>query len=149
MLILIFLEKAPFCIVNLILKLQSPTKWKFVFTISRQDSIDILLFLSGCFWFTLYCKEHSFHSKHCLNDYQNVAPECVSFINTSTNKVWLKETSLSEFCFETTVYDYTFKDLYDTIYTISYYSGFYSSLKYKIWLNGGHFEFSSRGEEKS
>ena len=33
-----------------------------------------------------------------------------------------------------------FKDLYDKIYTIDYYSGFYSSLKDIIWANGDHFE---------
>ena len=34
------------------------------------------------------------------------------------------------------------------IYTIYYYSGFYSSLKDKNCANGGHFEFSSKDEEK-
>ena len=36
-----------------------------------------------------------------------------------------------------------FKDRYDQIYTIGYYSGFYSSLKDENWANGGHFEFWS------
>jgi hypothetical protein len=30
------------------------------------------------------------------------------------------------------------------IYTIGYYSGFYSSLRDEIWGNGGHFKFSSK-----
>ena len=34
-----------------------------------------------------------------------------------------------------------FKYLYDTIYTIGYYSCFYSSLRDQICANGGHFEF--------
>jgi hypothetical protein len=33
------------------------------------------------------------------------------------------------------------KDISDKNYTLGYYSGFYSSLKDKIWANGGHFEF--------
>jgi ABC-type lipoprotein release transport system permease subunit len=33
------------------------------------------------------------------------------------------------------------------IYTVGYYSGFYSSLRDKILANGGHFEFSSKDEE--
>jgi hypothetical protein len=40
------------------------------------------------------------------------------------------------------------KYLYDKIYTIGYYSGFYSSLRDKIWAYGGHFEFSSKDEEE-
>ena len=36
--------------------------------------------------------------------------------------------------------NHPFKDLYDTIITIGYYSGFYSSLKPTIWSNGGYFE---------
>ena len=32
---------------------------------------------------------------------------------------------------------YERKYLYDKIYTIGYYSGFYSSLRDKIWGNGG------------
>ena len=40
------------------------------------------------------------------------------------------------------------KYLYDKIYTIGYYSGFYSSLRDKLWGNGCHFEVSSKdGEE--
>ena len=41
-----------------------------------------------------------------------------------------------------------FKDYFVKIYTIGFYSGFYSSLKDKKWENGGHFEFSSKDEEK-
>ena len=41
---------------------------------------------------------------------------------------------------------YCFKYLYDKIYTISYYSGFYSSMRDKFWENGGHFEYSSKDE---
>ena len=40
-----------------------------------------------------------------------------------------------------------FKDIYGTIYTIGDYSGFYSSLKDKMWANGGHFEFLSKDKE--
>jgi hypothetical protein len=36
------------------------------------------------------------------------------------------------------------KYLYDKIFTIGYYSGFYSSLG----AYGGHFEFSSKDEEE-
>ena len=32
--------------------------------------------------------------------------------------------------------NHPFKALYDKIYTVGYYSGFYSSVKDKIWLNG-------------
>ena len=41
-----------------------------------------------------------------------------------------------------------FKDLYDKIYTIGYYSGFYSSLRDEIWANGGYFEFLSKDERE-
>ena len=44
--------------------------------------------------------------------------------------------------------NHPFKDLYVKIYTIGYYSGFYSSLKAKNWANGGHFECSTKDEEK-
>ena len=37
-----------------------------------------------------------------------------------------------------------FKYLYDTIYTIGYYSCFYSSLRDQICANGGHFEFCQK-----
>jgi hypothetical protein len=40
------------------------------------------------------------------------------------------------------------KFVYDIIYTISYYSGFYSSLRDKIGANGGHFEFFTKDEEQ-
>ena len=42
-----------------------------------------------------------------------------------------------------------FKDLFIKICTIGYYSGFYSSVKDKIWINGGHFEFSSKDDEEN
>ena len=37
-----------------------------------------------------------------------------------------------------------FKYLYDKIYTIGYYSGFYSTLRDKIWANGSHLNFCVR-----
>ena len=40
------------------------------------------------------------------------------------------------------------KFLYNNNYTICYYSGFYSSLRDKIWANGGNFRFSSNGGEE-
>jgi hypothetical protein len=43
-----------------------------------------------------------------------------------------------------TVKNHRFKYLYDKIYTICYYSGFYSSLRDKIRGNGGHIEFASK-----
>ena len=41
-----------------------------------------------------------------------------------------------------------FKDDFVKLYTIEGYSGLYSSLKDEKWANGGHFEFSSKDEEK-
>ena len=41
-----------------------------------------------------------------------------------------------------------FKYLNDTIYTIGYYPGFYSSLRDEIWAYGGHFEFLSKEEDE-
>ena len=40
------------------------------------------------------------------------------------------------------------KYLFDKIYTIGYYSGFYSSLWDRNWANGGHFGLSSKDEEQ-
>jgi hypothetical protein len=42
------------------------------------------------------------------------------------------------------IINHPFKDLYVKIHTIGYYSGFYSSLKDKNLVNGGHFESSSK-----
>ena len=39
--------------------------------------------------------------------------------------------------------NHLFKYLYDEIYTIGYYSGFYSSLRDKTWANCGNFGLSS------
>ena len=47
-----------------------------------------------------------------------------------------------------TIINHPFKDLYVKIYTIGYYSGFYSSLEDKNLANGGNFECSSKDEEK-
>ena len=44
--------------------------------------------------------------------------------------------------------NHPFKDIYDTNYTLGYYSGFYRSLKDRIWANGGNFEFLSKDEER-
>jgi hypothetical protein len=41
-----------------------------------------------------------------------------------------------------------FKDSYDKIYTIGYYSGFYCTLRNKFWAYGGSFKFSSKDEEE-
>ena len=41
-----------------------------------------------------------------------------------------------------------FKDFYDEIYTIGYYSGFYSSQRDEIWTYGGHFEFLTPDEDE-
>jgi hypothetical protein len=43
--------------------------------------------------------------------------------------------------------NYPFKDIYDTIQTNGYYSGFYSSPKDKNCANGCHFVFLSQNEE--
>ena len=43
--------------------------------------------------------------------------------------------------------DQRLKHLYDTIYTIGNYSGFYSSLRDIIGGNGGHFEFHQKMEK--
>ena len=48
------------------------------------------------------------------------------------------------FGFEITLYDNPFKDLYDKIYTIGYYSGFYTSQKDNIWANGDHYEICQK-----
>ena len=55
------------------------------------------------------------------------------------------------FCLEIPLSDkknHWFKHIYDKIYTIGYYLGFYISLRDKIWENGGHLEFYSKDEEK-
>ena len=44
--------------------------------------------------------------------------------------------------------NHPFQDIYVKIYTISYYSGFYSSLTDKNWANGGPLEFLLKDEEK-
>ena len=41
-----------------------------------------------------------------------------------------------------------FKYVYDKMYTIEYYPGFYSSLRDKIWAYGGHFEFLLKDEDE-
>ena len=46
------------------------------------------------------------------------------------------------------IHEDQFKDLYDKIYTIGYYSGFYSSLRDKIWVNGDHFGLLSNHKEQ-
>jgi hypothetical protein len=46
------------------------------------------------------------------------------------------------------IINHPFNDLYVKIYTIGYYSGFYSSLKETNWANGGHFALSSKDEEE-
>jgi hypothetical protein len=43
--------------------------------------------------------------------------------------------------------DQRLKHLYDTIYTIGNYSGFYSSLRDIIGGNGGNFEFHQKMEK--
>jgi hypothetical protein len=45
--------------------------------------------------------------------------------------------------------NHTLQDVYVEIYTIGYYSSFYSSLKDKNSANGGHLEFPSKDEEKA
>ena len=44
--------------------------------------------------------------------------------------------------------NHLFKCLYDKIYTIGYYPGFYSSPKDKIRAYGGHFEFLLKYEDE-
>ena len=55
-----------------------------------------------------------------------------------------------EIGFQISLYDtnHPYKDMYDKVYTISYYSGFYSSLKDKIWANDGHIDLSYKDEDK-
>jgi hypothetical protein len=43
--------------------------------------------------------------------------------------------------------NHPFKDIYNKIYTIGYYSAFYSSLKDENCANAGLFEFLSKNEE--
>ena len=61
-----------------------------------------------------------------------IKPPCWKFVSKSLNKIK----------------NHPLKDLYVKIYTIGYYSSFYSSLKDKNSANGGHFEFPSKDEEK-
>jgi hypothetical protein len=44
------------------------------------------------------------------------------------------------------IINHPFRDIFDEIYTIGYYSGFCSSLNDANCANGGHFELSSKDE---
>jgi hypothetical protein len=65
----------------------------------------------------------------------------------------LKKTGIMELCIfciiegDYTIKYHCFKYLYDKIYTIGYYSGFYSSMRDQICGNGGHIESSSKDED--
>ena len=95
----------------------------------RIQILKVNIFSNNIFvWHLSYFREkYLFHTKGCQKEH--------SLLEISSKSFYM-------------IINHHFKYLYDKIYTIGYYSGFYSSLKDNIWANCGHFEFSSKdGEE--
>ena len=79
-----------------------------------------------------------------ISTFQNISKPIRTYKNIKGVPKKTLHKDFNYFCFEIPLYDkkkHQFKYLYDKIYTIGYYSGFYSSLRDNIWASAGHLKF--------